>query len=61
MWKFADLFAVLQRQAWYSPSLVHCPPPLPSSAFTAVHDEAYYRAFSAGTLDADAVRRIGFR
>ena len=61
MWKFADLFDVVQRQSWYSPALVHTPTPLPSSAFTAVHQEAYYRAFSAGALDDDAVRRIGFR
>ena len=45
----------------YSPALVHTPTPLPSSAFTAVHQEAYYRAFSAGILDDDAARRIGFR
>ena len=57
MGKFADLFEVLQRQRWFSPGLVHTPSPLPSSAFTAVHQEAYYRAFSAGTLDDDAVRR----
>ena len=61
MWKFADLFDVVQRQRWYSPALVHTPTPLPSSAFTAVHQEAYYRAFSAGILDDDAARRIGFR
>ena len=61
MWKFADLFDLVQRQPWYSPALVHTPPPLPSSAFTAVHEEAYYRAFSAGALDDEAARRIGFR
>ena len=61
MWKFADLFDLVQRQPWYSPALVHTPPPLPSSAFTAVHEDAYYRAFSAGALDDEAARRIGFR
>ena len=61
MWKFKDLYSVLQRQRWFEPALVHKPPPLPASAFTAVHDEAYYRAFVDGGLDADAARRIGFR
>ena len=30
MWKFADLFDLVQRQPWYSPALVHTPPPLRS-------------------------------
>ena len=61
MWKFKDLYSVVQRQRWFEPALVHRPPPLAASAFTAVHDEDYYRAFVDGGLDDDAARRIGFR
>ena len=58
MWKFKDLYSVVQRQRWFEPALVHRPPPLAASAFTAVHDEDYYRAFVDGGLDDDAARRI---
>ena len=59
-WMWMGPSALLWR-CRYSPALVHTPTPLPSSAFTAVHQEAYYRAFSAGALDDAAARRIGFR
>ena len=61
MWKFADTFAVLKRQRWFTMSRVHTPLPLPDAAFTAVHDASYYRAFCEGRLDEAAARRIGFR
>lgn len=60
MAKFAALYDVLVRDGVATIDQFHCAPPATPDLIELAHDPAYIRAYLAGTLDARAMRRIGF-
>ena len=60
MGKFAALYAVLIRDGVATVDQFHCPQPAPPDLIALAHDPAYVQAYLTGTLDARAMRRIGF-
>src|SRR4051812_8472726 len=60
MGKYARLRAVLLARGLVRAHELVAAEPAPLAALLGAHDEAYVRAFLAGTLDARAMRKIGF-
>ncbi len=60
MSKFRALYEYLLAEGLATPDQFHTPVPIPREAVEAVHDAAYVAAYLDGTLEARALRRIGF-
>jgi acetoin utilization deacetylase AcuC-like enzyme len=60
MGKFAALYDVLIRDGVATVDQFHCPQPAPPALIALAHDPAYVDAYLTGTLEARAMRRIGF-
>ena len=60
MGKFGRLYEVLVRDGVASPDQFHCAEPATAELVTLAHDPHYVDAYLRGTIDARAMRRIGF-
>lgn len=60
MGKFGRLYEVLVRDGVASPDQFHCAEPATAELVTLAHDPHYVDAYLTGTIDARAMRRIGF-
>jgi acetoin utilization deacetylase AcuC-like enzyme len=60
MGKFGRLYEVLVRDGVASPDQFHCAEPATAELITLAHDPYYVDAYLRGTIDARAMRRIGF-
>jgi acetoin utilization deacetylase AcuC-like enzyme len=60
MLKFRKVYEYLIRDGIATLDQFHCPEPPPQPWIELAHDRAYVEAYGAGTLDARAMRRIGF-
>lgn len=60
MGKFGKVYEWLVRDGVATIDQFHCAPPATVDLVTLAHDAAYVAAYSAGMLDARAMRRIGF-
>ena len=60
MGKFGKVYEWLIRDGVATLDQFHCAPPATADLVTLAHDAQYVDAYSAGTLDARAMRRIGF-
>lgn len=60
MLKFRKVYETLVRDGIASLDQFHCPAPAPRAWLELAHASAYVEAYLTGTLDARALRRIGF-
>ncbi len=60
MGKFGRLYEVLVRDGVASPDQFHCAEPATAELVTLAHNPHYVDAYLRGTIDARAMRRIGF-
>ncbi len=60
MGKFGKVYDWLVRDGVATLDQFHCAPPAPTDLVALAHDPAYVAAYTTGTLDARAMRRIGF-
>lgn len=60
MGKFGKVYEWLVRDGVAALDQFHCAPPATADLVTLAHDPAYVDAYTTGTLDARAMRRIGF-
>ncbi len=60
MGKFGRLYEVLVRDGVAAPDQFHCAEPATAELVTLAHDPRYVDAYLTGTIDARAMRRIGF-
>ncbi len=60
MAKFGRLYEVLVRDGVAAPGQFHCAEPATAELLTLAHDPLYVAAYLEGTIDARAMRRIGF-
>lgn len=60
MGKFGRLYEVLVRDGVAAPDQFHCAEPPTAELLTLAHDPQYVDAYLTGTIDARAMRRIGF-
>lgn len=60
MGKFAQLYTVLVRDGIATPDQFHCPEPAPAEVIALAHAPDYVAAYLDGSIDARAMRRIGF-
>ena len=60
MGNFGRLYEVLVRDGVASPDQFHCAEPATAELVTLAHDPHYVDAYLRGTIDARAMRRIGF-
>ena len=60
MGKFGRLYEVLVRDGVAAPHQFHCAEPATAELVTLAHDPRYVDAYLTGTIDARAMRRIGF-
>jgi acetoin utilization deacetylase AcuC-like enzyme len=60
MGKFGRLYDVLVRDGVAAPDQFYCAEPATAELLALAHDPAYVDAYLTGTIDARAMRRIGF-
>jgi acetoin utilization deacetylase AcuC-like enzyme len=60
MAKFGRLYDVLVRDGVAAPDQFHCAEPATAELLSLAHDPAYVDSYLTGTIDARAMRRIGF-
>jgi acetoin utilization deacetylase AcuC-like enzyme len=60
MAKFGRLYEILVRDGVGAPDQFHCAEPAMAELLTLAHDPAYVDSYLTGTIEARAMRRIGF-